>query len=75
MTIGRLILPALRAGPDGFSHEAARIADALDLGVGGFIVFGGTVESVRRSCAVLLRRFGRRTCSRSPSRSSAGSRP
>jgi len=60
MTTGRLILPALRAGADaGFSHEAARIADALDLGVGGFIVFGGTVESVRRLTADLLRRAGR----------------
>jgi len=60
MTIGRLILPALRAGADGgFSHEAARIADALDLGVGGFIIFGGTVESVRRLTADLLRRAGR----------------
>jgi beta-glucosidase-like glycosyl hydrolase len=59
MTVGRLIVPALRAGADGFSHEAARIADALDLGVGGFIVFGGTVESVRRLTADLLRRAGR----------------
>jgi len=60
MTAGRLIVPALRAGADGgFSHEAARIADALDLGVGGFIVFGGTVESVRRLTADLLRRAGR----------------
>lgn len=57
---GRLIIPALRAGPDGsFSHDAARIADALDLGVGGFIVFGGTVESVRRLTADLLRRAAR----------------
>ena len=57
---GRLILPALRAGPDGgFAPEAARIADALDLGIGGFIVFGGTVESVRRLTADLLRRAGR----------------
>ena len=57
---GRLILPALRADADGgFGHEAARIADALDLGVGGFIVFGGTVESVRRLTADLLRRAGR----------------
>jgi beta-glucosidase-like glycosyl hydrolase len=60
MTVGRLILPALRAGADGgFSHEAARIADALDLGVGGVIVFGGTVETVRRLTADLLRRAGR----------------
>jgi beta-glucosidase len=57
---GRLILPALRAAADGgFGHEAARIADALDLGVGGFIVFGGTVESVRRLTADLFRRAGR----------------
>jgi len=56
---GRLILPALRAAADGgFGHEAARIADALDLGVGGFIVFGGTVESVRRLTADLFRRAG-----------------
>ena len=57
---GRLIMPALRANADGgFGHEAARIADALDLGVGGFIIFGGTVESVRRLTADLLRRAGR----------------
>ena len=57
---GRLILPALRSGADdGFAHEAARIADALDLGVGGFIVFGGTVETVRRLTADLFRRAGR----------------
>ena len=57
---GRLIVPVLRAAADGgFGHEAARIADALDLGVGGFIVFGGTVESVRRLTAVLFRRAGR----------------
>jgi len=57
---GRIILPALRANAEGgFGHEAARIADALDLGVGGFILFGGTVESVRRLTADLLRRAGR----------------
>lgn len=57
---GRLIMPALRAASDGgFGHEAARIADALDLEVGGFIIFGGTVESVRRLTADLLRRAGR----------------
>src|SRR5918992_4535910 len=57
---GRLILPALRAKPDGgFGHEAGAIADALDVGVGGFILFGGTAESVRRLTADLLRRAGR----------------
>ena len=49
LEVARLILPALRAGPGGaFGHEAAAIADALDLGVGGFIVFGGNAESARR---------------------------
>jgi hypothetical protein len=57
---GRLILPALRAGPGGtFGHEAGAIADALELGVGGFIIFGGHAESVRRLTADLLRRAER----------------
>lgn len=56
----RLILPALRSEAlSGFAHEAARIADALELGVGGFIIFGGTAESVRRLTTDLLRRAGR----------------
>ena len=57
---GRLVLPALRAGPSGsFAHEAATIADALELGVGGFIIFGGNVESVRRLTTDLTRRAER----------------
>jgi beta-glucosidase len=57
---GRLILPALRAHANGsFAHEAAAIADALEIGVGGFIVFGGNVESVRRLTADLTRRAER----------------
>ncbi len=56
----RLILPALRSQPlSGFGHEAGRIGDALEIGVGGFIIFGGTAESVRKLTAVLLRRAGR----------------
>jgi beta-glucosidase len=56
----RLILPALRSQPlSGFGHEAGRIADALEIGVGGFIIFGGTAESVRKLTADLLRRAGR----------------
>jgi len=56
----RLIMPALRWRPDGgFAHEAATIADALAIGVGGFIIFGGTGEAVRRLTADLLRRAGR----------------
>ena len=56
----RLILPALRSEAlSGFAHEAGRIADALEIGVGGFIIFGGTAETVRKLTADLLRRAGR----------------
>jgi beta-glucosidase len=56
----RLILPALRSEAlSGFAHEAGRIADALEIGAGGFIIFGGTAESVRKLTADLLRRAGR----------------
>jgi beta-glucosidase-like glycosyl hydrolase len=56
----RLILPALRSEAlSGFGHEAGRIADALEIGVGGFIIFGGTAETVRRLTTDLLRRAGR----------------
>jgi beta-glucosidase-like glycosyl hydrolase len=56
----RLILPALRSEAlSGFAHEAGRIADSLEIGVGGFILFGGTAESVRKLTADLLRRAGR----------------
>lgn len=57
---GRLVLPALRAGADGsFAREAAAIADALEIGVGGFIIFGGNVETVRRLTTDLTRRAER----------------
>jgi beta-glucosidase-like glycosyl hydrolase len=60
LEVGRLILPALRWRSDrGFAHEAAAIADALELGVGGFILFGGTAEAVRRLTADLVRRAER----------------
>jgi beta-glucosidase len=53
-------MPALRSEAlSGFAHEAGRIADTLELGVGGYIIFGGTAESVRKLTADLLRRAGR----------------
>jgi beta-glucosidase-like glycosyl hydrolase len=56
----RLVLPSLRWRQEGgFGHEAGAIADALDIGVGGFIIFGGAVETVRRLTTDLLRRAGR----------------
>ena len=60
MNPGRLVIPALRARPDGsFTHEAETIRAALDVGAGGFIIFGGTVDSVRTLTADLVRRAGR----------------
>lgn len=60
MNPGRLVLPALRAGPGGnFGHEADAVRVALDAGVGGFIIFGGTTASVRALTAELVGRAGR----------------
>jgi beta-glucosidase-like glycosyl hydrolase len=57
MQIGRLLFPALRWEPaTGFDHEADTIDAALRLGVGGFIIFGGTAPAVRALTADLTRR-------------------
>lgn len=43
----RLLFPDLRASPDGrFDGEEARIRTCLELGVGGFILFGGVADRV-----------------------------
>lgn len=58
--LGRLILPALRWHPEsGFAHEANMITAALELGAGGFIIFGGPADAVRELTAQLVRRAGR----------------
>ena len=47
MTVGRLVLPALRwRDESGFAHEQTAIESALGYGAGGFILFGGTAEGV-----------------------------
>jgi beta-glucosidase-like glycosyl hydrolase len=44
----RLLFPAIRWSEDtGFDHLEPEIARALELGVGGFILFGGEAERVR----------------------------
>jgi beta-glucosidase-like glycosyl hydrolase len=51
---GRLVFPAIRWSPtDGFNGAAADIQDALDAGVGGFCLFGGTALAVRELTASL----------------------
>ncbi|HEU5169418.1 MAG TPA: glycoside hydrolase family 3 N-terminal domain-containing protein [Gemmatimonadales bacterium] len=58
--VGRLILPALRWRPgSGFAHEDGAIRAALELGAGGFVVFGGPAILVRALAADLVRRAGR----------------
>jgi beta-glucosidase-like glycosyl hydrolase len=60
MTLARLVLAALRWRDDtGYAHEEPAIASALDLGVGGFMVFGGTADALRALTADLVRRAGR----------------
>ena len=61
MSIARLVLPALRWSPErrAYALEGARDAwAALDLGVGGFILFGGTGEAARSTIAELQDRAG-----------------
>ena len=45
-SLARLVFPALRWRHGSFAHERATIDAALAAGVGGFILFGGTVEAV-----------------------------
>lgn len=56
----RLLFPALRWHPDtGFEHEHERIARAFELGVGGFILFGGPAPLVGALTAELRAQAGR----------------
>jgi beta-glucosidase len=56
----RLILPAIRWSEEtGFAHEEDSMTDALELGVGGFILFGGPADEVRTLTADLRARAGR----------------
>jgi beta-glucosidase len=46
--VAQLLFPAIRWDPErGYEGERPAINQALQLGVGGFILFGGTQESVR----------------------------
>jgi beta-glucosidase len=46
--LAQLLLPAIRWDPDrGYDGARSAIAHALDMGVGGFILFGGDQEGVR----------------------------
>ncbi len=60
MTAARLVMPAIRWDPKtGFEAENGPIDRALELGVGGFLVFGGTTEAVARLTERLERDAGR----------------
>lgn len=61
MIPGRLIFPALRwSAETGFAHEEAAWRAALEWGAGGFILFGGTIESVAGLTRQLEAAAGRR---------------
>lgn len=60
MNAARLVMPALRwDDATGFRHEDDLIASAIRIGVGGFIIFGGTAEAVRELTGRLVRDAGR----------------
>jgi beta-glucosidase-like glycosyl hydrolase len=57
MKVGRLLLPAVRwDGEHGFRDAWPEIEEALELGVGGFIIFGGEADAVRDLTEELTRR-------------------
>jgi len=46
--VNQLLVPAIRWDPErGYEHERQAMAEALQLGVGGFILFGGPQDAVR----------------------------
>lgn len=54
MRLARLLFPDLRADAEGgFDAQEDRVRRCLDLGVGGFILFGGRAEAVRALTARL----------------------
>jgi beta-glucosidase len=59
MTRARLVCPAIRWRRGSFQSEQAKIAAALQAGVGGFILFAGTRAAVTDLTAELRRRAGR----------------
>lgn len=61
MTLARLVFPALRWRPSqsSFAHERPKIEAAIEAGVGGFIVFGGTRDAVTALTRELRERAGR----------------
>jgi beta-glucosidase-like glycosyl hydrolase len=58
-SLAPLVFPALRWRRQSFDHERPKIDAALAAGVGGFIIFGGTRETVAALTADLRRRAGR----------------
>ncbi len=53
-SLARLVFPALRwQARGGFAHEQRRIERTLALGVGGYIVFGGSAQAARDLIAQL----------------------
>ncbi|HUF14173.1 MAG TPA: glycoside hydrolase family 3 N-terminal domain-containing protein [Longimicrobiales bacterium] len=60
MDIGRVLFPALRWDDDrGYGADSAAVREALDLGVGGFILFGGRADAARALADRLERDAGR----------------
>lgn len=60
MTVGRLVFPALRwRDAGGFAPEEPIVQQGLELGTGGFILFGGTRDEVRKLTADLRAAAGR----------------
>ena len=58
-SLARLVLPSLRWRRGSFAHERPTIDAALAMGVGGFIVFGGTRDAVVELTRAVREQAGR----------------
>jgi beta-glucosidase-like glycosyl hydrolase len=59
LSLARLLFPAIRwSDSAGFNHEWGAIERGLELGVGGFLIFGGEARAVRDLTDEMRRRAG-----------------
>ncbi|MBX3133624.1 MAG: hypothetical protein KF689_09600 [Gemmatimonadaceae bacterium] len=71
--LAALLIPELRWDPDhGFSHMQGLVDDALEFGVGGFVISNGPCEAVATLAATLQKAAGRRLLIAAPAERGAG---
>lgn len=71
--LAALLVPELRWDPDhGYSHMQGLVDDALEFGVGGFVIANGPRDAVAQLAATLQKAAGRRLLIAAPAERGAG---